>query len=103
MKNISKMTMAVESPSIGTETKQETQLNVPWNVIVHDDPVNLTEYVTKMLMKIFGYNESKAEQMMMEVHQQGRSIVWTGGRERAELYVQQLHQAQLTASMEQSK
>jgi len=95
--------MAVESPSIGTETKQETQLNVPWNVIVHDDPVNLTEYVTKMLMKIFGYNESKAEQMMMEVHQQGRSIVWTGGRERAELYVQQLHQAQLTASMEQSK
>jgi len=97
------MTMAVESPSIGTERQQETQLDQPWNVLVHDDPVNLTEYVTKMLMKIFGYNETKAEQMMLEVHHKGRSIVWTGGRERAELYVQQLHQVQLTASMEQSK
>lgn len=92
--------MPVETPILTPQTDQHPQLDQPWNVIVYDDPVNLMEYVTKMLMKIFGYSKSKAELMMMEVHEQGRSVVWSGGKERAELYVQQLHEAQLTAGME---
>jgi len=37
----------------------------------------------------------------MEVHTEGRSIVWTGAREQAEIYVFKLHAAQLRATMEQ--
>jgi len=92
--------MPTESPVITPQTDQLTQLDTPWNVIVYDDPVNLMEYVTKVLMKIFGYPKGKASAMMMEVHNLGRSIVWSGEKERAELYVQQLHQAQLSAGME---
>jgi len=44
----------------------------------------------------------KAETLMMEVHRQGRSIVWTGGREKAELYVQQLHGWQIQTTMEKT-
>lgn len=94
--------MPVETPILTPKTDQVTELDQPWNVIVYDDPVNLMEYVTKMLMKIFSYPKGKAETMMMEVHNLGRSVVWSGGKERAELYVQQLHEAQLTAGMEKS-
>lgn len=92
--------MPVETPILTPQADQLTQADQPWNVIIYDDPVNLMEYVTKVIIKIFGYQKSKATSMMMEVHNLGRSIVWTGEKERAELYVQQLHESQLTAGME---
>lgn len=85
-----------------TKTREDTALDVPWNVVVHDDPVNLMGYVTFVLMKIFGYDENKASILMMQVHQLGRSIVWTGQREKAEFYVQQLQAHQLKTSLEKS-
>ncbi|MCU0753257.1 MAG: ATP-dependent Clp protease adapter ClpS [Akkermansiaceae bacterium] len=86
-----------------TLTRTDTALDVPWNVVVHDDPVNLMGYVTHVLMKIFGYDEKKAAILMMQVHKQGRSIVWTGQREKAEFYVQQLQAHQLKTSLEKSE
>ena len=85
-----------------TITRQSTALDMPWNVVVHDDPVNLMDYVTLVFVKVFGYSQARATKLMMEVHQAGRSIVWTGGRERAELYMQQLQSYQLKTSMEKS-
>jgi ATP-dependent Clp protease adaptor protein ClpS len=85
-----------------TKTRTGTELDVPWNVIVHDDPVNLMAYVTYVLMKIFGYDEKKATVLMMQVHQQGKSLVWTGQREKAEFYVQQLQAHQLKTSLEKA-
>ena len=40
---------------------------------------------------------------MMEVHKRGRSIVWTGEREKAEFYTQQLQAHQLKTSMEKTE
>lgn len=85
-----------------TRTHVDTALELPWNVVVHDDPVNLMAYVTWVLMKIFGYDEKKASILMMQVHQQGRSIVWTGQCEKAEFYVQQLQSHQLKTSLEKT-
>ena len=83
-----------------TETDTSTQTALPWNVIVHDDPITLMVYVTRAFMKIFGYAEAKAHRLMMEVHQSGRSVVWTGGREQAEVYVHKLHSHHLLAMLE---
>lgn len=83
-----------------TRTDEETSLDVPWNVVVHDDPVNLMQYVTFVLMKIFGYDEKRSTVLMMQVHKLGRSIVWTGEREKAEFYVQQLQAQQLKTTLE---
>jgi ATP-dependent Clp protease adaptor protein ClpS len=83
-----------------TLTREMTQLDVPWNVIVYDDPVNLMGYVTLVLMKVFGYDEKKAKVLMMEVHEAGKSVVWSGQREKAEFYVQQLQAHQLKSSLE---
>ncbi|MEY2906354.1 MAG: ATP-dependent Clp protease adapter ClpS [Verrucomicrobiota bacterium] len=73
-----------------------------WNVVVHNDPVNLMSYVTMVFRKVFGWSRERAEQHMMEVHHKGRSIVWSGEREKAELYVQQLHGFLLLATLEKT-
>ena len=84
------------------DTETETALDVPWNVVVHNDPVNLMTYVARVFRKVFGFSEEKAEHHMLEVHRLGRSIVWTGARERAEGYVQQLHGCLLLATIEKT-
>jgi len=84
-------------------TEEVTSLDVPWNVVVNDDPVNLMGYVTFVLTKVFGYDEKKASILMIQVHRQGRSIVWTGEREKAEFYVQQLQGHQLKTTLEKSQ
>lgn len=89
-------------PGTLTDTRTDTQLDSPWNVVVHDDPVNLMGYVTWVLQKIFGYPENKASQLMMRIHQSGRAVVWTGQRERAELYLHQLHSHQLKSSLQKA-
>ena len=84
------------------ETVTEEELDLPWNVVVHNDPVNLMTYVTQVLQKVFGYSRERAERHMLEVHRLGRSLVWTGARERAELYVEQLHGWLLLATLERT-
>ena len=85
------------------QTRTEESLDVPWNVVVRNDPINLMEYVARVFMAVFAFSRQKAEVHMLEVHQKGRSIVWTGPRERAELFVQQLHTCLLLANIEKSR
>ena len=81
-------------------TDARSRLAPPWNVIVHNDPITFMMYVTMVLQRIFGYPYPKAFSLMMEVHTEGRSIVWTGARETAEINLQKLHSHQLLATME---
>ena len=90
----------IDIPTIEQETCSEEALDIPWQVVVHNDPVNLMSYVTMVFQRVFGYPRDKAERHMLEVHQKGRSILWSGMRERAELYVQQLHGYLLLATLE---
>lgn len=90
------------APAAEPELDEEVQLDSAWNVIVHNDPVNLMSYVVKVFMKVLGFSQELAEKHMLEVHHKGRSIVWTGEREKAELYVQQLHTYLLLATLEKS-
>lgn len=83
-----------------TKTDTDTSTQPPWNVIVHDDPVNLMAYVTYVLMKVFGYDENRATTLMLEVHNDGSSVVWSGELEKAEFYAQQLQFHQLKTTLE---
>lgn len=82
-----------------TEKRTRTEKARPWNVIVLNDPITLMSYVTMVFMRLFGYPKPKAQALMLEVHERGRSIVWTGELERAEIYVQQLHSYHLLAKL----
>jgi ATP-dependent Clp protease adaptor protein ClpS len=89
-------------PTIEKETRSEEDLDLPWQIVVHNDPVNLMSYVTMVFQKVFGYPREKAERHMLEVHHKGRSVLWAGMREPAELYVQQLHGYLLLATLEKA-
>ena len=91
---------ALADPTIEKQTETEEAVDLPWQVVVHNDPVNLMTYVTMVFQRVFGYPREKAERHMLEVHHKGRSILWSGMRERAELYVQQLHGYLLLATLE---
>jgi ATP-dependent Clp protease adaptor protein ClpS len=94
--------LTVESPQVDEETATKDEIDLPWHVVVHNDPVNLMTYVTMVFQRVFGYPREKAEKHMLEVHQKGRSVLWSGVRERAELYVQQLHGYLLLATLEKT-
>ena len=73
------------------EQVQALQVDQPYVLIVWNDPVNLMSYVSYVFRSYFGYSEAKAEELMMQVHQQGRSVVATGNREKIESDVAAMH------------
>lgn len=73
----------------------------PWVVIVWNDPINTMDYVTFVLRKLFGYSEAKANKLMLQVHNNGRSAVAHGPREKMEQAVFRLHEHGLWATLEQ--
>ena len=83
-----------------TIVETSADIDLPWCVVVYDDPVNLMSFVELVFRRVFGYSAEKATALMLEVHNSGRSVVWQGEREKAELYVQQLQAYQLLAAME---
>lgn len=91
-------TDTTENPSAETDAS----LTQPWNVIVHNDPVNLMSYVALVFRRVFGFTAERSKKHMLEVHELGRSVLWTGEREKAELYVQQLHGYLLLATLERA-
>jgi ATP-dependent Clp protease adaptor protein ClpS len=84
----------------GPATDIRTQLADVWHVVVLNDPVNLMSYVVMVFKKVLGFDEMRARKHMLEVHELGRSIVWSGVREQAEAYVFTLQQWHLTAVLE---
>jgi ATP-dependent Clp protease adaptor protein ClpS len=90
-----------------TETKQETTSVVmterPWNVVVWDDPVTPMSVVVVIFRRIFGYSNNKCTQLMLQVHHEGRAIVWSGANDRATSYCVKLQVAGLQATIEKDE
>lgn len=75
--------------------------DLPWIVVVWDDPINTMAYVTLVLQKLFGYEREKATQLMMQIHTNGKAAVSSGPREKAEMDAFKLHEHGLWATLEQ--
>ena len=95
------MTAPLTTPGIDTE--DDVALDHPWKVIVWDAPINLMSYVTFVFRKVFGYSKDNAEQLMMQVHAEGRASVSSGTREKAELDGFRLLELGLWATLEQDQ
>jgi ATP-dependent Clp protease adaptor protein ClpS len=85
---------------IDPSTDEVVTPDVPWVVIVWNDPINLMSYVTMVLQKLFGYSREKATELMLDVHHKGRAVVANGTREQAEMHVFRLHEHGLWATMQ---
>lgn len=71
-----------------------------WSVVVWNDPINLMDYVVYVFQKVLHMNRSQATKHMMEVHQNGKSLVAHENREKAEHLVHQLQSYGLTATLQ---
>ena len=97
------MSQTIEAPVRVREPEREDdrEHDRPWIVVVWNDPVNLMTYVTYVFQKLFGYSLEKAEELMLQVHHEGKAVVSDGTREKAEADVARLHAHGLWATMQQ--
>ena len=74
-----------------------------WQVIVLNDDHNTFDHVAKTLANVVpGVNVDAGYRFADRIHKSGQAIVWSGPREPAELYWEQLEGAGLTmAPLEQ--
>jgi ATP-dependent Clp protease adaptor protein ClpS len=82
------------------EVSETPETDVPWIVLVWNDPINLMSYVSFVFQKLFGYSKEKADLLMLDVHEKGRAVVSSGSREHAEIDVFRLHEHGLWATMQ---
>jgi ATP-dependent Clp protease adaptor protein ClpS len=82
-----------------TESIELTAPITPWSTIVWNDPVNLMSYVSYVFQSYFGFTESEAERLMLQVHNNGRAVVASGSREEMERHVESMHGYGLWATL----
>ena len=83
--------MAVTAfPDLDTDTETRTRRQPPHAVILHNDDISSMDWVMLVLRKVFGYTVEKCYGLMFEAHETGRSIVWIGSLEVAELKADQM-------------
>ncbi len=94
------MTDTIELPRI---RDPGTGLDDNWRVIVLNDNHNTFEGVAKTLSRVLpGVSYDQGMAMANKIHNTGQAIVWSGAREPAEFYWEQLNDAGLTmAPLEQ--
>ena len=87
------------APERTEEIDETVERDLPWNVIVWNDPVTLMSYVVYVLRKLFGHDEATATKLMLQVHHDGKAVVSSGPREKAEMDVHRLHAHGLQATL----
>jgi ATP-dependent Clp protease adaptor protein ClpS len=85
-----------------SEGSVATRTGDVWVTIVWNDPVNLMSYVTHVFQSYFGLTREIAEMRMREVHENGRSVLSNGPREKMEVDVQAMHSYGLWATLQRS-
>lgn len=92
---------------VTTKTKPEEQTRArqvpPHNVILENDDYHTFEFVVGVIRKVLGYAEERAVQLTFMAHHSGRSVVWTGPKEVAELKVEQIRTYHETRSGDGAK
>ena len=89
------MTQVLEDVDVRLENLHDR----PWVTIVWNDPVNLMTYVSYVFRSYFGHSAAEAERLMLLVHNEGRAVVASGGREEMERHVEAMHDFGLWATL----
>lgn len=85
-----------------TELRELTSPDAPWVTIVWNDPVNTMRYVSYVFRTYFGFSSDEADRRMLQVHNNGRAVVATGGREEMERHVEAMHEYGLWATIQKT-
>tara|TARA_R110002096_G_scaffold428478_4_gene640236 strand:+ start:22443 stop:22763 length:321 start_codon:yes stop_codon:yes gene_type:complete len=72
--------------AISAEIKELTQTDVqvkdsidyPWRVLLFDDDIHSFDEVIEQIMKATGCNYNKAQELTLQVHNEGKAVVYEG-------------------------
>jgi ATP-dependent Clp protease adaptor protein ClpS len=88
------MTTSLPDVTVTTRPKAREEAHTrripPYNVILENDDHHSFEFVMDVLRKVLGCAEERAFQLTLEAHTSGRSVIWTGPKEVAELKADQV-------------
>lgn len=88
------MTTTIEKPR---EAGPGSDFGGDWRVIVRNDSHNTFEHVAQTLARVLpGVTVERGHEIAERIHGSGQAIVWSGTRELAEHYWDQLKAAGLT-------
>jgi ATP-dependent Clp protease adaptor protein ClpS len=88
------MSLTVELPRV---SGPGTGLGGLWRVVVLNDEHNTFDHVAETLARVIpGVSLAEGYRYADQIHHKGLAIVWSGPREDAEMYWQQLDDAGLT-------
>ncbi len=91
------MTETLTPPQERIRRGTGSELGDPWRVIVLNDNHNTFEGVAAALAAVIpGVSFDQGLRLATRIHNTGQAIVWSGVREQAELYWQQLRERGLT-------
>lgn len=74
-----------------TDADAQTRRQPPYAVVLHNDDLNGFAFVVGVLRVVFGYEVERCVELTLEAHETGRSVVWVGPLEVAELKADQIH------------
>jgi len=87
-------TTTIERPRVGGP---DSDLGGEWRVIVRNDSHNTFDHVAATLARVIpGVSLERGHAIADRIHNSGQAIVWSGPREPAEHYWEQLDAAGLT-------
>ena len=85
------MSATLTPPRERLDRGERSGLGRPWNVIVLNDNHNTFEGVAFALAQtIPGVDYDRGMALANRIHDQGQAVVWSGHKEQAELYWEQL-------------
>ena len=89
-------------PEADVTTSSSTATQRPWQTVVWDDPVTPMSVVEVIFQTVLGYPKARCTQLMLQVHHEGRAIVWSGQHDRAQFFCAKLQSAGLLSTIEQA-
>jgi ATP-dependent Clp protease adaptor protein ClpS len=82
-----------------TLTLEQVSPDTPWQTLLHNDPVNLTDWVTTALMQVLKVDQASAENLMLRAHTEGSAAVFDGTMAECQKIAEQLMTYQLWATI----
>lgn len=93
--------MAEPAIDIDVADQADTQIARSWVTVVWNDEVNLMSYVVYVFRSYFGYDDTLAHTLMLQVHHEGKAAVAHGDRETMERHVAAMHSFGLWSTLEE--
>jgi ATP-dependent Clp protease adaptor protein ClpS len=72
------------------ENNTQTRRIPPYHLVLLNDDYHSMQFVIDVIRKVLGCTVERAFELMLEAHTSGRSVLWTGSKEVAELKAEQL-------------